>query len=156
MIRGLCQFKSPLSIVTGDAGFLEPDFYKALRCDSDGIFIEAPALASGLYDTVHRAKYGTVLSQSGFEHAMITEIIAAALENPDRDPRLLGKALHAMTFDTGNAKLMAGVGVRFDERGGNAMAHSVMAKWCRSGRKTLSRNLSLGPASPLKNRSSQS
>ena len=34
-----------------------------------------------------------------------------------------------LTFGTGNAKRIPGGGVRFDERGGNVMAHSVMAQW---------------------------
>ncbi|WP_454916174.1 ABC transporter substrate-binding protein [Xanthobacter sediminis] len=130
ILRGLRQLKSDIPVVAGGAGFLEPDFYKAVQQDSEGILVEAPALASGPLDEAYRAKYGTFMSHAGFEHAVITEIIAQALEKAgSRDPKKLAQALREVTFDTGPASLMPGGGVRFDERGGNAMATSVMAQW---------------------------
>lgn len=130
LIRGLRQLNSNVPIIAGGAGFLEPDFYKAVQQDSEGIFVEAPMLASGPFDEAYRSKYGTFMSHAGFAHAIITEIIAQGLEkSATRDPRELGKVLHGMPFDTGNASLIPGGGVRFDERGGNSMAHSIMAQW---------------------------
>lgn len=130
ILRGLRQLKSDIPVVAGGAGFLEPDFYKAVQQDSEGILVEAPALASGPLDEAYRAKYGTFMSHAGFEHAVITEIIAQALEKAgSRDPKTLAQVLRETTFDTGPASLMPGGGVRFDERGGNAMGSSVMAQW---------------------------
>ena len=130
IIRGLKQLKSSVPIVAGGAGFLEPDFYKAIQQDSEGIFVEAPALASGPLDEAYRSKYGTFMSHAGFEHAVMTEVLAQALEKTaSRDPKKLSEALHNMTFTTGAAELMPGGGVKFDERGANTMTYSVMAQW---------------------------
>lgn len=130
IVRGLRQLGSNVPIVAGGAGFLEPDFYKAIQKDSEGILVEAPALASGPLDDEYRAKYGTFMSHAGFEHAVITEIIAQALEHSaSRDPAVLAKTLREMTFAEGNVRLMPGGGVKFDDRGGNSMTHSIMAQW---------------------------
>lgn len=130
IVRGLRQLGSNVPIVAGGAGFLEPDFYKAIQKDSDGILVEAPALASGPLNDEYRTKYGTFMSHAGFEHAIITEIIAQALEHSaSRDPAVVAKTLREMTFTDGDVKLMPGGGVKFDDRGGNSMAHSVMAQW---------------------------
>ena len=130
LVRGLRQLGSNIPIVAGGAGFLEPDFYKAIQKDSEGILVEAPALASGPLNDEYRVKYGTFMSHAGFEHAVITEIIAQALEHSgSRDPAALAKTLRGMAFTEGNVNLMPGGGVKFDERGGNSMTHSVMAQW---------------------------
>lgn len=130
IVRGLRQLGNKIPIVAGGAGFLEPDFYKAIQKDSEGILVEAPALASGPLDEAYRKKYGTFMSHAGFEHAIITEIIAQALEkSASRDPAVLAKTLREMTFTEGNVKLMPGGGVKFDERGGNSKTYSVMAQW---------------------------
>jgi branched-chain amino acid transport system substrate-binding protein len=130
IIRALKQLKSALPIIAGGGGFLEPDFHKAVQQDSEGVLVEAPALALGALDAAHRAKYGAFMSHAGFEHAIITEVLAQALEKTaSRDPKKLAEALREMTFTSGNAKYMPGGGVKFDARGGNAMTHSVMAQW---------------------------
>jgi branched-chain amino acid transport system substrate-binding protein len=130
IIRGLKQLKSTAPIIAGGAGFLEPDFYKAIQKDSDGILVEAPALAIGPLNDAYRAKYGTFMSHAGFEHAVITEIIAQALEKTkSRDPVALNTELRAMTFKDSDVGLMPGGGVHFDQRGGNSLAYSIMAQW---------------------------
>jgi branched-chain amino acid transport system substrate-binding protein len=130
IIRGLRQQGNKTPIVAGGAGFLEPDFYKAIQADSEGIFVETPALAIGPLNDQYRAKYGTFMSHAGFEHAVITETIAQALEkSKSRSPVDLAKALRELTFKEGNAQYMPGGGVHFDERGGNDMTHSIMAQW---------------------------
>jgi len=130
IIRGLKQLKSNIPIVAGGAGFLEPDFYKAVQQDSEGILVEAPALAMGPLDEAYRSKYGTFMSHAGFEHAVLTEVLAQALEKiATRDPKKLSQALHELSFTTGAAALMPGGGVKFDARGANTMTHSVMAQW---------------------------
>ncbi|NDY84068.1 ABC transporter substrate-binding protein [Orrella sp. NBD-18] len=130
IIRGLRQQGDKTPIVAGGAGFLEPDFYKAIGAESEGIFVETPALAIGPLNEQYRAKYGTFMSHAGFEHAVITELIAEALEKTkSRSPTDLANALHEMTFKSGNAQYMPGGGVKFDARGANTMTYSIMAQW---------------------------
>jgi branched-chain amino acid transport system substrate-binding protein len=130
IVRATRQMGMDMPIVAGGAGFLEPDFYKAIKEGSENILVEAPVLGRGPLDKAYRAKYGVFMSHSAFEHAIITEIIAQALEKTaSRDPEKLSKALHEMTFTQGDLSYMPGGGVKFDDRGANVMGTSVMAQW---------------------------
>lgn len=126
------QQQLTMPVVGGAAGYVIPDFAKALGPYAEGVLSIAPANYDQKpeYTERYRKRYGTFMPHEALEHAVCLGVLAAALDIAKSDkPQDVAKALRGSKFDQGWAGVMSGGGVQFDETGLNTLAQPVMVQW---------------------------
>lgn len=132
IIRVMRQQQLTMPVVGGAAGYVIPDFAKALGPYAEGVLSIAPANYDQKpeYTERYRKRYGTFMPHEALEHAVCLGVLAAALDIAKSDkPQDVAKALRGPKFDQGWAGVMSGGGVQFDETGLNTLAQPVMVQW---------------------------
>lgn len=123
--------------VGGGAGYLMPDFYKALGKDAEGVFSVASwnldVNKPGIDDVAKRyqGKYGEFLTEHSGEAYSATWVIAQAIEKAaSTDPKKIRDALSGLKLAAGQkGAIMPGGDIEFDGAGWNKNVHPVMIQW---------------------------
>ena len=132
IIRVMRQQRLTVPIVGGAAGYVIPDFAKALGQYSEAVLSIAPANYDQApeYTERYRKRFGTFMPHEALEHAVCAGVLAQALEVAASDkPEAVSQALRAQKYDQGWAGVMSGGGVHFDANGLNTMAQPIMVQW---------------------------
>ncbi|MBO1014553.1 ABC transporter substrate-binding protein [Achromobacter sp. SD115] len=132
IIRVMRQQRLTVPIVGGAAGYVIPDFAKALGQYSEAVLSIAPANYDQApeYTERYRKRFGTFMPHEALEHAVCAGVLAQALEVAASDkPEAVSQALRAQKYDQGWAGVMSGGGVHFDASGLNTMAQPIMVQW---------------------------
>jgi len=132
IIRVMRQQRLTVPIVGGAAGYVIPDFAKALGPYSQAVLSIAPANydQAPAYTERYRKRFGTFMPHEALEHAVCAGVLAQALEVAASDkPEAVSKALRAQKYDQGWAGVMSGGGVHFDANGLNTLAQPIMVQW---------------------------
>lgn len=132
IVRTMRQQGLDVPTIGGAAGYVIPDFRKALGDLSDGVLSIAPANYDQTpeYTERFRKRFGYFMVHEAIEHAALTGVLASALEiAKSTNPDALRAALLGNTFDQGWATVMTGGSVRFDATGHNKTAYPVMVQW---------------------------
>ena len=132
IIRVMRQQRLTVPVVGGAAGYVIPDFAKALGEYSQAVLSIAPANYDQApeYTERYRKRFGTFMPHEALEHAVCAGVLAQALEVAASDkPEAVSAALRAQKYDQGWAGVMSGGGVHFDGNGLNTMAQPVMVQW---------------------------
>jgi len=132
IIRVMRQQRLTLPVVGGAAGYVIPDFAKALGQYAQAVLSIAPANYDQApeYTERYRQRFGTFMPHEALEHAVCVGVLAAALEVAKSDkPGAVSAALRAQKYDQGWAGVMSGGGVHFDATGYNTMAQPVLVQW---------------------------
>ncbi|AXA73374.1 ABC transporter substrate-binding protein [Achromobacter insolitus] len=132
IIRVMRQQRLTVPIVGGAAGYVIPDFAKALGQYSEAVLSIAPANYDQApeYTERYRKRFGTFMPHEALEHAVCAGVLAQSLEVAASDkPEAVSQALRAKKYDQGWAGVMSGGGVHFDANGLNTMAQPIMVQW---------------------------
>ncbi|MGE4278776.1 MAG: ABC transporter substrate-binding protein [Magnetospirillum sp.] len=132
IVRTMRQQGLDIPTIGGAAGYVIPDFRKALADLGDGVLSISPANYDQAPELTERfrKRFGYFMVHEAIEHAALTGVLASALENAKSTaPDALRAALLGATFDQGWASVMTGGSVRFDETGHNKNAYPVMVQW---------------------------
>ncbi len=132
IIRVMRQQRLTVPVVGGAAGYVIPDFAKALGQYSQAVLSIAPANYDQApeYTERYRKRFGTFMPHEALEHAVCAGVLAQALEVAASDkPEAVSKALRAQKYDQGWAGVMSGGGVHFDASGLNTIAQPIMVQW---------------------------
>lgn len=132
IIRVMRQQQITLPVVGGAAGYVIPDFAKALGQYAQAVLSIAPANYDQKpeYTERYRKRFGTFMPHEALEHAVCLGVLASALEAAGSAKQdALSQALRSHTFDQGWAGVMSGGGVKFDAKGLNTLARPVMVQW---------------------------
>ena len=132
IIRVMRQQKLTVPVVGGAAGYVIPDFAKALGANAQGVLSIAPANYDQKpeYTDRYRKRFGTFMPHEALEHAVCLGVLAQALQIAASDkPEDVTKAMRGTRFDNGWASVMSGGGVQFDASGLNTLAQPVMVQW---------------------------
>jgi branched-chain amino acid transport system substrate-binding protein len=132
IVRALRQQKINLPIVGGSAGYVIPDFPKALGDYANGVL----SICSANYDLDpalterYRKRFNTFMVHEALEHAVSLDVLAQAISAAkSAAPDEIRKTLSGMTFTEGWAKAMTNGVVKFDATGLNVHAEPVMVQW---------------------------
>lgn len=132
IVRTMRQQGLNIPTIGGAAGYVIPDFRKALGDLADGVLSIAPANYDQTpeYTERFRKRFGYFMVHEAIEHAALTGVLAHALEvAASTKPDALRTALLDTTFDQGWATVMTGGSVKFDATGHNKVAYPVLVQW---------------------------
>lgn len=123
--------------VAGGAGYLMPDFYKALGTDAEGVISVASwnndVNKPGVEDIAKRykEKYGAFLTEHSGEAYSATWVIAKAIDIAgSSDPQKIRDALSTLKLSAGYpGDIMPGGDLEFDQTGWNKNVHPVIIQW---------------------------
>jgi branched-chain amino acid transport system substrate-binding protein len=132
IVRALRQQKINIPIVGGSAGYVIPDFAKALGDYADGVL----SICSANYDldTVsterYRKRFNAFMVHEAVEHAVSLDVLIQSI-NAAKSVKTedITRTLRSMTFTEGWAKTMTNGKIKFDETGLNIHAEPVMVQW---------------------------
>jgi len=132
IVRSMRQQKINIPIVGGSAGYVIPDFAKALGEYAEGVL----SICSANYDldtnlTQHyRKRFSAFMVHEALEHAVSLDVLAQTINSiKSSKPEDISNALHSMNFTDGWAKAMTNGRVKFDETGLNTLSEPVMVQW---------------------------
>jgi branched-chain amino acid transport system substrate-binding protein len=132
IIRTMKQQKVDLPIVGGAAGYIIPDFQKALGPYAEDVFSIAPAN----YDNVpelaarYKAKYGTFMAHESIMYgAALQHMVAAADRAKSRDPAKIRDAITQVRNCEGLATGIPGGCTVFDANGLTSSAYPIFVQW---------------------------
>jgi branched-chain amino acid transport system substrate-binding protein len=132
IIRTMRQQRINIPAIGGAAGYVIPDFEKALGEFSEGVLSIAPAnydLAPELTDRF-RKRFGYFMVHEAVEHAVCLEVLAQAIERAkSAKPEAVAAALRGARFEGGWTKAMTNGAVQFDQTGLNVLSVPVMVQW---------------------------
>ncbi len=132
IVRALRQQKVNVPIVGGSAGYVIPDFAKALGDYADGVL----SICSANYDLDmaaaerYRKRWGAFMVHEALEHAVSLDVLAQSINAAkSAKPEDITRTLRSMTFTEGWARSMTNGTIKFDESGLNTQAEPVMVQW---------------------------
>lgn len=132
IVRALRQQKINMPIVGGSAGYVIPDFAKALGDYANGVL----SICSANYDLAtamterYRKRFNAFMVHEAQEHAVSLDVLAQSINAAkSAAPADITKTLRSMTFTEGWAKSMTNGMVKFDDAGLNIHAEPVMVQW---------------------------
>lgn len=132
IVRAMRQQRIDIPVVGGSAGYVIPDFAKALGQYADGVL----SICSANYDLApalterYRKRFNAFMVHEAVEHAVCLDVLAQAI-NAARSVKAddLGKVLRSTTFTEGWAKSMTNGAIKFDDAGLNVLADPVLVQW---------------------------
>jgi branched-chain amino acid transport system substrate-binding protein len=132
IVRAMRQQRINLPIVGGSAGYVIPDFAKALGDYAEGVL----SICSANYDLDtaaterYRKRFNAFMVHEALEHAVSLDVLAQSINAAkSAKPEDITQALRANTFTQGWAKAMTNGKVKFDDSGLNIHAEPVMVQW---------------------------
>jgi branched-chain amino acid transport system substrate-binding protein len=132
IIRTMRQQRIAIPAIGGAAGYVIPDFEKALGPFAEGVLSIAPAnydLAPEFTERF-RKRFGYFMVHEAVEHAVCLEVLVQAIERAkSAKPEDVAGALRGARFEGGWMKAMTGGAVQFDKTGLNTLSVPVMVQW---------------------------
>src|SRR5262249_22260378 len=132
IIRMMRQQRMTVPVVGGAAGYIIPDFEKALGEFADDVLSISPTnydLAPMLTDPF-RKRFGYFMVHEAIESALALYILVQAIERAkSAKPKAVTEALHGGRFEGGWTKAMPGGAVQFDQNGLNTLSVPIMVQW---------------------------
>jgi branched-chain amino acid transport system substrate-binding protein len=132
IIRTMRQQHINVPAIGGAAGYVIPDFEKALGPFAEGVLSIAPAnydLAPELGERF-RQRFGYFMVHEALENAVCLDVLAQAVERAkSAKPEEVAAALRGARFEGGWAKAMTGGAVQFDSTGLNTLSVPIMVQW---------------------------
>jgi branched-chain amino acid transport system substrate-binding protein len=132
IIRTMRQQRIAIPAIGGAAGYVIPDFEKALGPFADGVLSIAPAnydLAPELGERF-RQRFGYFMVHEALENAVCVDVLVQAIERAkSTKPEDVAAALRGARFEGGWTKAMTGGAVQFDATGYNTLSVPVMVQW---------------------------
>jgi branched-chain amino acid transport system substrate-binding protein len=132
IIRTMRQQRIAIPAIGGAAGYVIPDFGKALGPFADGVLSIAPAnydLAPEFTERFRR-RFGYFMVHEAVEHAVCLDVLVQAIERAkSAKPEDVAGALRGGRFEGGWTKAMTGGAVQFDKTGLNTLSVPVMVQW---------------------------
>jgi branched-chain amino acid transport system substrate-binding protein len=132
IVRTLRQKKVDIPIVGGSAGYVIPDFARALGSNAEGVL----SICSANYDLDprlterYRKRFKAFMVHEALEHAVSLDVLAQSINvAKSARPEDITRAIRATTFTEGWANAMTNGVIRFDESGLNINAEPVMVQW---------------------------
>ena len=132
IIRTMRQQRILIPVIAGAAGYVIPDFEKALGEFAEGVFSIntsnydlAPALADPF-----RKRFGYFMEHNAIDHAVALDVLVQAIERAkSARPQAVTEALHGARFEGGWTKATPGGVVQFDQTGLNTLSVPIMVQW---------------------------
>ena len=132
IIRMMRQQRMTVPAVGGAAGYIIPDFEKALGEFADDVLSISPTnydLAPTLTDPF-RKRFGYFMVHEAIESALSLYVLVQAIERAkSAKPKAVTEALHGGRFEGGWTKAMPGGAVQFDQNGLNTLSVPIMVQW---------------------------
>jgi branched-chain amino acid transport system substrate-binding protein len=132
IIRTMRQQRIAIPAIGGAAGYVIPDFEKALGEFAEGVLSVAPAnydLAPALTESF-RKRFGYFMVHEALEHAVCLDVLVQAIERAkSARPEDVAAALRVARFEGGWTRAMTGGAVQFDKTGLNTLSVPVMVQW---------------------------
>ena len=132
IIRSMRQAGLKTPVFGGAAGYVIPEFHKALGELTEGIFSANTSNYDhyGKLGEAYRKKVGKFMPHEAFEHAVCLYVLTEAMSQAKTsDPEKLGPALHKVKDTSMPAAGLPGGGVEFNEKGLNIKAFPITAQW---------------------------
>lgn len=132
IIRTMKQQKIDLPTVGGAAGYIIPDFQKALGSYAEDVFSIAPANYDAVPDLAarYKAKYGVFMAHESIMYgAALQHMVAAADQAKSRDPAKIRDAIAQLKFCEGMATGIPGGCIAFDANGLTSTAYPIFVQW---------------------------
>jgi branched-chain amino acid transport system substrate-binding protein len=132
IIRTMRQQRIVMPAIGGAAGYVIPDFEKALGPFAENVLSIAPAnydLAPELGERF-RQRFGYFMVHEALEYAVGLDVLVQAIERAkSAKPEDVAAALRGARFEGGWTKAMTGGAVQFDATGLNTLSVPVMVQW---------------------------
>jgi branched-chain amino acid transport system substrate-binding protein len=132
IIRIMRQQRIAIPAIGGAAGYVIPDFEKALGPFAEGVLSIAPAnydLAPEFTERF-RKRFGYFMVHEAVEHAVCLDVLVQAIERAkSAKPGDVAGALRGARFEGGWTRAMTGSAVQFDKAGLNTLSVPVMVQW---------------------------
>ena len=132
IIRTMRQQRILIPVIAGAAGYVIPDFEKALGEFAEGVFSINTSnydLAPALTDPF-RKRFGYFMEHNAIDHAVALDVLVQAIERAkSARPQAVTEALHGARFEGGWTKATPGGVVQFDQTGLNTLSVPVMVQW---------------------------
>jgi branched-chain amino acid transport system substrate-binding protein len=132
IVRAMRQERITVPVIGGSAGYVIPDFEKALGEFAEAVFSISPTnydLAPTLTDKF-RKRFGYFMAHEAIEQAVALAVLVQAIERAkSAKPRAVTEALHGGRFEGGWTKAMPGGAVQFDQTGLNTLSVPIMVQW---------------------------
>lgn len=132
IIRSMRQQKINLPAVGGAAGYVIPDFHKALGEYSEGVLSVTAANYDAAPDLTDRfrTRFGSFMVLEALTHGVAASVLIQAMTRAkSSDPVAIRDALASGEFSDGWAKAMPGNAVEFDSNGLNKRAYPTLVQW---------------------------
>jgi branched-chain amino acid transport system substrate-binding protein len=132
IVRAMRQERITVPVIGGSAGYVIPDFEKALGEFAEAVFSISPTnydLAPALTDKFSK-RFGYFMVHEAIEQAVALDVLVQAIERAkSAKPKAVTAALHSIRFDGGWTKAMPGGVVQFDQTGLNTLSVPIMVQW---------------------------
>jgi branched-chain amino acid transport system substrate-binding protein len=132
IVRAMRQEGISVPVIGGSAGYVIPDFEKALGEFTEAVFSISPTnydLAPALTDKF-RKRFGYFMVHEAIEQAVALDVLVQAIERAkSAKPKAVTEALHGVRFEGGWTKAMPGGAVQFDQTGLNTLSVPIMVQW---------------------------
>ncbi|MBO0750578.1 MAG: ABC transporter substrate-binding protein [Bradyrhizobiaceae bacterium] len=132
IIRTMRQQRIAIPAIGGAAGYVIPDFEKALGPFAEGVLSVAPSnydLAPELADRF-RKRFGYFMVHEALENAVCLDVLVQAIERAkSAKPEDVAAVLRGGRFEGGFIKAMTGGIVQFDNSGLNTLSVPLMVQW---------------------------
>lgn len=132
IIRTMKQQKVDLPIVGGAAGYIIPDFQKALGTYAEDVFSIAPSNydAAPQIAVKYKARYGSFMAHESLMYgAALEHMVAAAAKAGSHDPVKIRDAIASLKRCEGFAAGIPGGCTAFDANGLSTTAYPVFVQW---------------------------
>ena len=132
IIRTMRRQGVTMPVIGGAAGFVIPDFEKALGDFAKDVLSISPTnydLAPALTEP-YRKRFGSFMMHEAIEHAVALDVLVQAIERAkSAEPGAVADALRGARFERGWTKAMPGGVVQFDQNGLNTLSVPIMVQW---------------------------
>ena len=132
LIRTMRQQRIAIPVVGGAAGYVIPDFEKALGDFAKDVLSISPTnydLAPALTDP-YRKRFGSFMVHEAIEHAVALDVLIQAMERAkSARPEAVTEAMRGARFERGWTRAMPGGAVQFDQNGLNTLSVPIMVQW---------------------------
>jgi branched-chain amino acid transport system substrate-binding protein len=132
LIRTMRQERIAIPVIGGAAGYVIPDFEKALGDFAKGVLSITPSnydLAPALTDPF-RKRFGNFMVHEAIEHAVALDVLVQTIQRAkSARPEAVTEAMRGVRFERGWTKAMPGGAIQFDQNGLNVLSVPIMVQW---------------------------
>lgn len=132
IIRSMRQSGLNIPVIGGAAGYVIPEFLKALGQFAEGIL----SINTSCYDhygeigKLYREKHGQFMTHEAFEHAILVYALVEAINKTgSSQPETIAKGLREIKMVGGPVAGLPGKTIAFDEKGLNTFTYPIMVQW---------------------------